>query len=453
MFGISHAPRRRATAAVLAGIATIGAASTAHAQQQRPPKRPVPDYDGRGDEPTTAGDVLIWVPKIVFSPLWVVSEYVLRWPLGAAVSALDEAGLSSLLASESDYLLFPTLVVDFGFRTSLGLYAGINDLWFEGHQVRLRGAFGGVGFYKVKVKDRVVFDDGRQRAGIFGVFRQRADDQFAGIGSDVRYDRTTAGRFTKRVLQAGGQYDYGLDRLTSLELRASARDILLDPQTRSGDRSLADQIASGDVAAPPGFGDRYTTFASSLRASIDSRAALDDRSPWLRLELSLGADVSLQRPESLRWVNYGGEIGGGFELGMPYRRVTWSTAVLMADPLDSEPIPFASLVSLGGSRYMRGFGGRSLLGRSAFVSTLKYNWPIWVYLDGALHLAVGNVFDAHLENFAAEKLRLSFGPGISTNFIDEDSVFDVTVALGTDTIEQGAGVASVRVALGITEGF
>ena len=37
--------------------------------QDPPEKRPVPEYDGR-DEPTTAGDVLIWVPRILVSPLF-----------------------------------------------------------------------------------------------------------------------------------------------------------------------------------------------------------------------------------------------------------------------------------------------------------------------------------------------------------------------------------------------
>jgi hypothetical protein len=417
-----------------------------------PPKRPVPDYDGRGPEPITEGDVLIWVPRVLFAPVWLVSEYLLRWPLGALTTALDKVGLQDFITAESDYLLFPTLVVDFGFRSSIGLYSGINNLWFEGHQVRLRGAFGGIGFYKVKLKDRVVFDDGTQRIGVFGAFRQRADDQFAGIGSDIAYDRDAAGRYTGRTLEAAAQYDLGLDRLTGLTVRSGVRDVLNDPTTCCDDPSLADQIARGEVESPPGFDQRFTTWHSELRGGLDSRRALDDRDPWGRVEAIIDADVSGD-PTQLSWLLYGGEVGGGFELGLPRRRLTWSTAALFADPLGADEIPFTSLVSLGGSRYMRGFGTGSLLGRSALVSTLKYNWPIWVYLDGSLHVALGNVFDEHLESFAMEKMRLSFGPGISTNFIDEDSVFDMSFAVGTETFEQGTEIASVRFALGITDGF
>src|SRR5689334_24631168 len=53
-------------------------------------ERAVPDYDGRGDDPTTAGDVLIWVPRVLFSPLYFVSEFIVRRPLGWLVSTAEE---------------------------------------------------------------------------------------------------------------------------------------------------------------------------------------------------------------------------------------------------------------------------------------------------------------------------------------------------------------------------
>src|SRR5262249_8130399 len=53
-------------------LALLLAAGIAHADDQRP----VPDYQGRGDAPTDAGDVLIWVPRVVFAPVYFVAEYV-----------------------------------------------------------------------------------------------------------------------------------------------------------------------------------------------------------------------------------------------------------------------------------------------------------------------------------------------------------------------------------------
>ena len=50
-------------------------------EQPTIPERPIPNFDGRPDDPTTAGDVLLWIPRIAFAPLWVITEFVLRRPL------------------------------------------------------------------------------------------------------------------------------------------------------------------------------------------------------------------------------------------------------------------------------------------------------------------------------------------------------------------------------------
>src|SRR5262249_28909536 len=52
------------------------------------PKPPAFDYGGR-PEPTTAGDVLIWVPRIVFFPVYLVTEFVIRRPLGFLMTSAE----------------------------------------------------------------------------------------------------------------------------------------------------------------------------------------------------------------------------------------------------------------------------------------------------------------------------------------------------------------------------
>src|SRR5262249_39769004 len=53
-------------------------------------KRAVPDYEGRGPEPTSFGDVALWVPRIIALPFYLVTEYVITQPLGALVTAAEE---------------------------------------------------------------------------------------------------------------------------------------------------------------------------------------------------------------------------------------------------------------------------------------------------------------------------------------------------------------------------
>ncbi|HMJ12363.1 MAG TPA: BamA/TamA family outer membrane protein, partial [Polyangiaceae bacterium] len=115
-------------------------------------------------------------------------------------------------------------------------------------------------------------------------------------------------------------------------------------------------------------------------------------------------------------------------------------------------IPFTEQVSLGGERPLRGFLQDRLIDRSAVAATLEYQWPIWVFLDGALHYAVGNVFGEHLEGFEAKKLRNSVGLGVRSNTA-RDHPFEILVAVGTETFEQGAGIDHVRFVFGTTSGF
>jgi hypothetical protein len=66
------------------GILAALAAPPARAEEK---KRELPDYDGRGGAPRTPGQKALWVPRILLSPLYFVSEFVIRRPLGAAITA------------------------------------------------------------------------------------------------------------------------------------------------------------------------------------------------------------------------------------------------------------------------------------------------------------------------------------------------------------------------------
>ena len=85
---------RRALAGILLASATL---SSGHAHAAGPAKRPLPDYDGRGAGRTTPGQKALWVPRLVLSPLYFVSEYVVRRPLGAAITAAEKAELPTAL--------------------------------------------------------------------------------------------------------------------------------------------------------------------------------------------------------------------------------------------------------------------------------------------------------------------------------------------------------------------
>jgi hypothetical protein len=101
---------------------------------------------------------------------------------------------------------------------------------------------------------------------------------------------------------------------------------------------------------------------------------------------------------------------------------------------------------------MRGFLEGRLRDRSASVALLEYSWPVWVWLDGSLHYAVGNVFGEHLSGWDVSRLRSSFGIGIQSNRA-QDTPFQLLLALGTRSFENSSTIDSVRIAVGSTHGY
>ncbi|MGE3673838.1 MAG: hypothetical protein AB7K71_29475, partial [Polyangiaceae bacterium] len=123
------------------------------------------------------------------------------------------------------------------------------------------------------------------------------------------------------------------------------------------------------------------------------------------------------------------------------------------DPLlKGSEIPFNEQVTLGGDRPMRGFLEGRLVDRSSAVLRFDYTWPVWVWLDGAIHYAVGNVFGEHLDGFEPGLLRQSAGVGLRA-VGSRDHVFEMLQAFGTEPFDEGAEPESLRFVFGATSGF
>ena len=165
-------------------------------------------------------------------------------------------------------------------------------------------------------------------------------------------------------------------------------------------------------------------------------------------------DTQLPTGESKRplFMRYGGTLGGFVDL-YRHRVIGLQATVDFVDPLgDDAIVPFTELVDLGGARPLRGFWWRRHVDRSAATATLEYRWPIWVWLDGSLHYALGNVFGEHLKGFDLELLRQSFGIGFKANAA-EDHTFELLVGGGSATFADGGEIESFRFVFGSTAGF
>ncbi len=115
------------------------------------------------------------------------------------------------------------------------------------------------------------------------------------------------------------------------------------------------------------------------------------------------------------------------------------------------PIPFEELVRIDDfPNLLTGYFQGDLRGRSAAGLSVVYRYPIWVWLEGVANVSVANVFGEHLNDFDVERLRLTWGLGIST-IAERDTSFTLEIAFGTDTFEQGTSISSFRLAVGATE--
>jgi hypothetical protein len=459
-------------------------AKVAKKQEDPPPESPiskdderaVPDYDGRGDDPTTAGDVLIWVPRVIFSPLYFVSEFIIRRPLGWLVSTAEAEEIPQKVLDlltfgpDNNIGIFPTGLFDFGFRPSVGLYFFWDDFIAKDNHLRARVATGGSDWFLLTLADRIVLDPDHELT-FRAEYGFRPDWIFHGLGPESGPD---SARFKATKTEVGFRYDAKLWRSSELTAFAAVRDVTFDASTGAFEEpTVADEVQNGRFPAPPGIEDGYTVLRTGIEADLDTRKIrkpeqLPDASDWVsppgsgvRLQLRGEHASGLRQIEPLvasapryyDWVKYGATLGGFLDVTGDQRVIGLSFVADFADPLDENgTIPFTEQASLGGVRPMRGYLEGRLVDRSDAVGLLTYQWPIWVWLDGGMHYAVGNVFGEHLDGFELGKLRQSFGLGLRSSG-NPDHALEVLLAFGTDTFDRGAEVEAFRFVLGATSGF
>jgi hypothetical protein len=443
----------------LLGAALLGATS-AHAVTTT--KRAVPDYDGRGGPPTSPGRKALWVPRVVFSPAYFVSEYVIRRPLGAAITYAERhdwpAAISDFLALNEVHPIgvVPFFLVDFGFEPSFGLYAYWDDAGFKGHQLRLRGSTWGPHWLSGTLTERFRCWQNFE-ISLTSTLTKRPDFAFYGVGPDtresqlVRYSGKTAYALFDTNLTFAGRS--ALETFVGYRgARFGHSDYDVDDFGKPGYQpSLDDAVASGHLNEPAGFRDGYRAPFAGARLVFDSRGK-SDRKSGVRLDVSAEQNVDLGNSPTSGWVRYGGSLSAFSEVSAGGRILALSITTLEVDPIGDRPVPFTQLASLGGGRSMPGLRTSRLADRSALVGTLRYSWPIWLSLSGSLQVGVGNVFGARFDGLRPGRGRLSTALGLETSK-NRDSVFQALLGFGTETFESGAALDSIRFLIGVRNTF
>jgi hypothetical protein len=422
---------------------------------EAPAKRPLPDYDGRRPAPATAVGVAVWVPRVILSPLYLTSEFLLRRPLSVIIPAAERADLPRKIY---DFFTFgpehkagvaPVGFVQFGFRPSVGIYAFWDDAFVPGHAFRLHAETWPPDRLFGSLTERFQVGD-RNSLELLVLGDRRPDHAFFGLGP--RTLQSSQGRYGEDLVEGRALMAFRLWRASRIETGVGIRSADIRSGQYGGVPSIEQEAATGAFRVPYGFGRGYTAEYNRVHLVFDTRRPWPLSGSGVRLEAQAEQGNDVRGPPASGWVKYGATVAGFYDLNDHGRVVSLSLAALFADPLGAAAIPFTELVSLGGDGPMRGYWAGRLLDRSAAVATARYLWPIGPWLHGSIQAALGNVFGVHLDEFAPRLLRFSSAVGLSSSG-SQDYPFEIVVGLGTETFEHGTQVDSLLLAIGINHAF
>ena len=426
------------------------------ADRQPPPsaepgvKRPLPDYDGRPSESTSAGEALIWIPRVIFYPVHAVLEYAVRIPIVYTVRFAEEHYLIQKITrfftfNEGKGGLFPTMFYDFGLSPSFGLYFFYDDLGAENNDLVLQaGAWPPDKYHFIATDSFNVFRNNQGTVTTRGEFTYRPDKVYCGLGPDSGSDR----RFFRL-------------RLTEAELclRAILRDLhrvslglFFRNAKITGGKSPS--VEAPDL--PPGYGNTYNLISARVKLEFDSRDPERLRTPGSGLRLEAFSSFNIDPADTdLLFVRWGGELSGFLDLSGINHVLALRLYSEILEEIGDTTTPFTELIALGGAEHLRGFLGGRFSGYSALVATLDYRYPIHRYFDANIFTSIGNVFDGRLDNLHPKRMVMAWGIGIRSN-TSRDVSFDIMVAFGTNQLrewDEEFEIDNVRFLVGINQGF
>ena len=433
----------------------LTAASTAAGATKK--KRTPPNFDGRGGAPQSPSRKALWLPRVLLAPAYFVAEYVIRRPLGFAVSSAERAKLPEvlynfLMVGPTNVGVVPFFLVDFGFEPSVGLYAYWDDAGFKGHQLRLRGSTWGPHWLSGTLTERF-HPAPSLELSLTGTATRRPDYAFYGIGPKAR--ESSLVRYGANSVNASFESRYDFAGRSFIELGAGYRGVTFK-DTDYDDASLVDAVRAGRLPEPAGLTEGYRAGIARARVALDSRGRARTNT-GTRIELAAEGGASQNFASSPSgatpgWQRYRATWGGFFGLKRGGRLVSLDVSAQLAEPLGSRYVPFTELATLGGSVYLSGFRTGRLRDRSSVAVSARYSWPIWMWLRGSLQGGVGNVFGARFDGFDPRLFRGSLAMGLEGN-TSQDSVLEALVGVGTETFASGAALNSARVIVGARRGF
>jgi hypothetical protein len=418
------------------------------------PNRTAPDYDGRPEAPADAVETLVWVPRVVLFPVHVVAEYGVRRPVIGAVTWTEEHYVIPRLrrvftSDDGKRGLYPYFLIDTGLRPRLGAVGFADSLGHERNDLRLTANVARTDVFSVSFQDRVRL--AAQTALVARASYGKADDnRFYGVGSDT--GDAPGSLFFMRRREASLSLEQGLGGLSHAVALVGARDVRFAGTTRRTDEDIIARYGGeGQPALPAGW-DGYRLLTAGARVVLDSRRP-DTAEPGgsgVRLEM----DGAYSGNSSLRFAEYGGEVGGFYDVSGHENVIGIRVAARLQQNLGSSPVPFTERITLGGNEAMRGFATGHLRGDSAVLAEVQYRYEIWMFADAEIFSGVGNTFAGRFEDFSPDALYWTSGLGLRTTF-SRDSSWAMGLAMASNRLDSDRFrlANSVRFFAGLNKGF
>lgn len=411
----------------------------------------MPDYDARPPPQADAVDALLWVPRILTSPLYFVSEYVIRLPLGAIDTWVEQNDVPRLLfdffrfGPEKNIAILPTAFYDFGFLPSVGLYAYWKGVGAPGHRISIHAATWGEDWLSFSLQDRVQIDS--HLSFITRGHYLKRQDYLLGI-DDPSNGFHTRTRYSSERMDAEFGYELRIQR-SSLSVSG------LVQRSTFGDTSF---VALGQPSVvtygrahggwlPVAFAEGYSLASFRTHAVFDTRDPSGVPSAGIRVEGRAELAGTFGGLAGSRWARLDGEVLAAADLLGGRRVLSIAADAAAILPFDGSPVPFDQTIDVGGLGPLTAFLPGELRGMSALSATLAYDWPIWVFINARIYLAAGGAFGERFDGLSLERMRMSFGVAVRPND-PGDHPFEVGLGFGTRPFEEGANVDTIRFFIG-----
>src|SRR5262249_40095932 len=141
------------------------------------------------------------------------------------------------------------------------------------------------------VADRYALDPARSLQGRFE-FKRSEDNVFVGIGPDAA--SSTRSRYGLERVDGTVRYRQRFARESRIDVDTGIQRLTFLPGDCCSDPALDTRIASGDLMAPPGYRESYTTVYGHVDLSLDTRRPRPDPGSGVYLQLQGRPSASVQ---------------------------------------------------------------------------------------------------------------------------------------------------------------